>query len=464
MNACARSWAHDEFGDAALGDQRLADRLCEMAATVARRPAGKLTRVFATGAAREAAYRFVENDRVDPAAILAAHQAATGHRAAAHPFVYVAIDQSAVQITDRTGKGFGPVGRKDFGAGVQAMSALALAPTGEPLGLAALDVWTRDVERCPDYKADRRPVSERETQFWLDAATQTAALMATHAPGTQAWLQLDRGADSTAVLEHLTALGLCFTIRSSSDRRIRAQRGCRDHLDACLRRAPRLGTYRLPAARDDDGHATSVVMEVRIATVELDLPHGFRGRGPRRALRVTVVDARQRDATGTTPLHWRLLTNRTVRTLDDARAVIAGYTMRWRVEDFHLAWKSGTCHIEQTRVRSLPVFARWATILAAVAVRAQHLLALSREQPNLPATVAFSRDEIEAVIILRKPRGVARDADPTLGQLVRWIADLGGYVGPSNGPPGIRILSRALVEVTTAANVVAAMRKPRRRM
>jgi len=35
-----------------------------------------------------------------------------------------------------------------------------------------------------------------------------------------------------------------------------------------------------------------------------------------------------------------LLTNVAVNSIDDALAVIAGYTKRWRVEEFHKTWKS----------------------------------------------------------------------------------------------------------------------------
>ena len=128
-------------------------------------------------------------------------------------------------------------------------------------------------------------------------------------------------------------------------------------------------------------------------------------------------------------------------------------------QEFHFAWKSGLCNIERSQLRDPEHFAKWATLLAAVAARAERLKKLSREQPDLPATVEFTRDEIDAVILLRQPAGVTMGATATLGQVVRWIADLGGYTGKSSGgPPGVKVIGRALPEVAAAAAALAAVR------
>ena len=70
-------WATQEFGNAALGDDRRTQRAVCMAAAVAAHPAGKVTQVFTQSAGREGAFRFLENNHVSvPALAAAAHQAA----------------------------------------------------------------------------------------------------------------------------------------------------------------------------------------------------------------------------------------------------------------------------------------------------------------------------------------------------------------------------------------------------
>ena len=53
-----------------------------------------------------------------------------------------------------------------------------------------------------------------------------------------------------------------------------------------------------------------------------------------------------------------LLTNAPTGTLGEAQAVLRGYAMRWRIEEFHKTWKSGRCHVELTQLRSPSAFIR----------------------------------------------------------------------------------------------------------
>src|SRR5678815_5278638 len=99
-------------------------------------------------------------------------------------------------------------------------------------------------------------------------------------------------------------------------------------------------------------------------------------------------------------LRWTLITNARVQTLHEAITVVNGYTTRWRIEEFHRAWKRGVCHVEDTQLRSRQAIIKWATILGAVAVRATRLAYLAREKPDLPASEEFSPAEIAAAVLL----------------------------------------------------------------
>jgi hypothetical protein len=145
-----------------------------------------------------------------------------------------------------------------------------------------------------------------------------------------------------------------------------------------------------------------------------------------------VVEARERGKRRDGVL-WRLLTTKPVTTFVEAKRVIDASTRRWRIEEFHLAWKSGACGIEQSWLREREHFFKWATITAAVAARLERIKLLSRTEPERNALDEFTRDEIDAAIALRKPTGVAFGAKPTLGEMTRWVADIGGYTGKSSG-------------------------------
>lgn len=461
MQDSAEAWSLEEFGDAALGDPRRTARLVAMGSRAARQPGGKVTQVF-EGAAREGAYRWLENEDVSAEAVTSAAARAAARRAANHRLVFVPIDQSSLSITDRAGTHFGPKAQPSMAAsGAQAMSALAVSPDGVPLGLVGQSIWTRSWPTEPKNVAAHyaRTSDECETQRWNEVISASTAIMKEIAPDTLPWFQLDRGADASLVLRHLVELGVAFTVRAASNRRIRVAKGWR-LLNDVLGESPCIGHYPLVLDETRRRARRVALIDVRAVSVDVAVPLGRHGQGPRQHLMLTAIEARERSPVdGETPVLWRLLTNRTIETMADVRDVIDGYTMRWRVEEFHLAWKSGTCNVEDSLLRSVEAFTKWATILAAVAVRAERLKQLSRETPELPAETEFSRDEIDAVIILRKPKGVSPGATATVGQIVRWIADIGGYTGKSSGgPPGVRVISRALDRVYAAAEAIASLR------
>ena len=141
------------------------------------------------------------------------------------------------------------------------------------------------------------------------------------------------------------------------------------------------------------------------------------------------------------------------------RKVVFGYTQRWRIEDFHRAWKSGVCNVEDNQLRARAHVVRWATVLAAVAIRAERLKHLSRERPTEPATLEFSALEIEALILLkrhyRKRTETITDDVPDLETATRWVAELGGYTGKSSGgPPGAITIRRGLEYLRPAAEAL----------
>jgi hypothetical protein len=429
-----------------------------MAAQLAAQPAGRITEAFASSAAaREAAYRLVENDHFMATALGKAMHNAAARRASAHSEVIVPIDGVTLTVA-HAGAGFGPVSSKDHGNGAQAMTGLALTPDGVPLGVLGQVFWTRSSTRSPEYRRDKRPISERETGHWLTVLTQATEALRREAQSTTPWFQLDRGGDCAEVLLHALGLKVELTVRACYDRVVTGGK-----LWAKAAAGTYLGSYRLRVAKPGARARTATIV-VRARQVELHLRPGPRAQGPLRLQTMYVVEARERGKRRDGVL-WRLLTTKPVTTFVQARRVITAYTLRWRIEEFHLAWKSGACGIEQSWLRQQEHFFKWATITGAVAVRLERIKLLSRAEPERNALDEFSRDEIDAAIALRKPKGIGFGARPTLGEMTRWVADIGGYTGKSSGgPPGIRVLSRGFERVETAALAIASLRKdPRSR-
>jgi hypothetical protein len=459
------SWANTQFRHVDLGDPRRDRRLIEMGAQAARSPAGKVSDVYRSAASRQAAYDFLESDLVTPSSIAQGVGVACAKQCAELAFAFLPTDGSTATIVDRAGnKGLGSVGARGKAGprGVKVVSVVALDPAGVPVGVAAQEYWARPVRprvsrREQKKESRRRRDDEKETRHWLDAITHAGQRF--DEAGARGWFLVDREGDARPVLQTLASTGHLFTVRSRSDRALENVEGLPSKLRARLAQQPVFTEYDVEVPAAHQRRARTARMQVRV----LDVTLRMRVADTRHALSLPVTALWAREV-GTTPpgekaLDWLLFTNYPVRTPEQANLVVYGYTMRWRIEEVHKAWKSGTCHIEDTQLRSCNAFVRWATILFAVATRAERLKHLSRDQPDLPASVELSKHEIRALILLKrrqkKRTELVPDTMPTLAQATRWIADLGGYNGKSSGgPPGVITIQRGLLDVRAAADLL----------
>jgi hypothetical protein len=456
-------WAVEEFGAARLGDARWRARLIAMGAEVARRPGGKVSKVFNSAATRQGAYGLLERAEIGAAEIVAAMVAAAGRRCASLPFVYVPVDGSSVTITDKARtKGFGNVGDHVHGArGLKVISALLVSPLGVPLGLGAQIWWARQREAAKKSR-ERRRTEEKETQHWLEAMQQAREVIDAEAPQTRLWFQLDREGDAWPIITDAGKGGHWFTIRGTHNRRVRLPDGSQTYLRTVLGLQPVACTYTLSVSAGPNRSARLARMVVRGCEATLD----FRDKRTKKHFpkTVNVVLAREDGTTpaGERPVEWLLLSNRPITTVEALTQVVLGYAQRWRIEEFHRTWKSGACDVEDMQLRSMAAAQKWATILAAVAVRIERLKLLSRKEPERPASDEFTPGELKAIAALRFGEQ-ARTKLPevqgsTIKEAVHWVAEIGGYTGKSSGgPPGSITISRGLQEVLTVARALAAM-------
>jgi hypothetical protein len=473
-------WAREEFGHTALGDRRRTSRLVSMAAAVGARPAGKVTQVFTVDAERQGAYGLLGNEDVSADALaLGAHQACA-RRCSHAPFAYVPLDDSSVRVTDRKrAKGTGQIGSSVAAArGFKVMSALGVTPDGVPQGVCGQRFWARNrtrvqarakatrglskeqrrkaKRRLKAQQNRRRRFEDKEPYRWIEVGTQVHSVFASHAPTCRPWLQCDRGADKQDVLVAMLQRQWLFTVRASYDRCLESGQ----KLWAHLQNQPRLGTYRLEVPSRKGQPARLATMAVRAAPVRLCLRS--KATGQERTAEVWAVWAQEVGVRprGCAQIEWMLLTSAEVTTLTEAQEVLLGYATRWRVEEMHRTWKSGGCHVEDTELHEPERILKWASLLCSVAMRIARLTYLARTQPDVPADTELSRDELDATIALKKPPGWGLGETPTLGEAVRWLADLGGYTGQSSGgPPGQTVIGRGLKRVESAAAAFKTLRE-----
>jgi hypothetical protein len=463
------AWSSEQFGQTQLGDARRTARLVQMGAAVARSPAGKVSAVFVDDAELQGAYDWLESPHVPAEGLEFGVGQAAARRCVEQDHIFVAVDGSSLTFVDRVGaRGLGSVGTYSRGAlGLKVISALALSSTGVPIGLLRQVTWRRPVEKPSRRRpASKRPIAKKETRHWLDAVGSSAQRIEAAGGKTRITYVIDREGDSAAMLSTLAQTAQGFIVRGNWDREVTAEDGRRWKVRNLLGYCKPLGCYDLDVAARPGRSAR--VASIELATAEVTLT--IKDPTSRKIidLKLTAVRAREIGTApkGEQPIDWLLLTTMPASTFKQARAVVTGYTFRWRIEEFHRTWKSGGCHVEDSQLRSMPALQKWALVLATVAVRTERLKLRARAEPDVSATTEYSDAEIQAIILLKKHSGrTIPNEIPTLGQATIWVAELGGYTGKSSGgPPGVTCIARGLLRVRAAADAIEVLlREPEMR-
>lgn len=169
-----------------------------------------------------------------------------------------------------------------------------------------------------------------------------------------------------------------------------------------------------------------------------------------RQVEVTGLIARElAPPAGVEPLEWRLLSNRSIAGLEEARTLIDWYRARWEIELYFHVLKNG-CRPEALQLGRIERLERALALYMVVAWRIAFLMRMGRNCPDLDAALFFEPDEWRGAYILNGKKPPA--ASPRLNDVIRLIARLGGFLGrKGDGEPGVKTIWLGLQRVTDFA-------------
>ena len=426
-------WATRIATATVLPDPRLNRRLGTILDDLAHRPTDSIPQATADWGQAKAVYRFLDNDRVTPADLIAGAARETARRAHRHPVVLVVQDTTSLNFTANEALAeLGPIGSSGRARGLLVHTSLALSPDGMVLGVVGQQLWARPK---PGEPAPR----EKESGKWIEGIDQARrALLESDGSPPRLIHVMDREGDVWDVLQALDDLGDGAIIRCAQDRRVAGPLG-RAHAAIRDRRALECRVMAVP--RSHGRAAREARVEVRTLRVALvpDLekyPHAW-------PMTWSLVEVWEPDPpAGTKGLHWRLWTTEPAADAAEAWEVVRHYTRRWPIEEFHLTLKSG-CRIEALRLEGWERLLKAVVLYSLVAARVVGLRDHARLAPEAAATGLLNADET-AVLRARFDRGRV-GAALTWKQSVLWIGRLGGHLNrKGDGMPGVRTLWRGL--------------------
>ena len=192
------------------------------------------------------------------------------------------------------------------------------------------------------------------------------------------------------------------------------------------------------SARSRSRESRTAELEIRKATIELRPPvHGSRQLPA--SITVNVVLSEEiNPPEGVDPIGWMLATTLPIGTDEEVQRVISSYCVRWQIEVYFRTLKSG-CKIEQRRFEAIERVFNALAFFSVIAWRVMHVCHLGRECPDMDCEVMFEPSEWKSVFsVLGEP--IPSEGCPSLNEVVRSIARLGGFMNREKDHPGTQTL------------------------
>ncbi|MFB1489902.1 MULTISPECIES: IS4 family transposase [unclassified Thiocapsa] len=425
-------WAEAEFEALDLCDARRNRRVIHLVERLAERPTASLPGACQGWGDTQGAGLLLGNDAVAPLALVEPHRASTIQRMTAHPVLLCLQDTTELNFNGRAIAGLGPLS-DEAQRGMSLHPTLAVSPARELLGI--LDAW---MWASAFKDADGIRPGILESTRWVEGNERVAELAA-RLPDTRLVYVGDREADMRELMVIARDLGhpADYLVRARHNRVLpKGQR-----LWSSVQASEPLGevTFTLPAGR---GRKARTVRQVLYAQ-SVRFPDGRRGGGK---VSATCLIAQEIDAPpGVKPIVWRLLTSRSVSSLEDAAERIDWSRARWDIEGLFFTLKEG-CRVEALQLGRIERIVRALMLHLVIAWRIMQLMRLGRTLPDLDAELLLNAYEIKAADILTKtllPTGAAR-----LNEVIRLMARMGGLLGrKGDGEPGVKTLWLGLQRV-----------------
>jgi len=261
----------------------------------------------------------------------------------------------------------------------------------------------------------------------------------------------DQGSDTFEFLESEFHSGRRFVIRACKKRKVfpgHEAKGKPLPLQEYADSLPEFGRFTMDVQAQAGRKArTAAEFIVRGGAVLVCPPHaknGLHGDDPLPLYVVRVTEVKPPH--GEKPIEWTLLTNETVNNFNDAWRVTRWYELRWIIEEYHKAQKTG-CQVEDMQFTTTDRLEPAIALLSIVAITLLNLRDASRrpDAKTRPAKEVMADDYIEVLSIWR--HGKIRE-NWTVHDFFYALARLGGHQNRKcDSQPGWLVLWRGWMKL-----------------
>lgn len=387
-------WAKMQFGDIQLFNRKKTKRLVCIASRLAENKGVSLARLFDRWYDVKATYNLLNHKIMDPDTIQSEHRKLTFEAMASYTEDVLAIeDASEFEWNWKEAiAGLGPIGsgrKKDQGFILQSTLAVGIKPKTSSerdyeidiLGLAFQQYHVRAQKKKKVKK--RRAIDEYlETDLWR------TLLQKGMIPRKKNIIRVcDRAADIYEVLAEAQEYGCGYIIRLKHDR---LDLETQTHIQEQMRELPPMGMTMV------DKKEGRLQLEINWKQTELRAPQRPKEK-KLESLKSTVVHVWGKAPKSGELIEWFLHTNLPVNSLKDAIKIAQYYGLRWIIEDYHKALKTGL-RAEDLQCKTAHALFAAISIMSVVALRLINLREKLRIAPEDPAEKSgLSIEEIKVL-------------------------------------------------------------------
>lgn len=445
-----QSWAQEELKCAQLPDARLNRRLMKLVEDFANQPTASIPQASGNKAATKGAYRFFNSPRVKPEDIRMAHIQNSIQRLNQEKQAMVLIIQDTTELDFSDHPATKNIGYLDHPAkrGLKVHSTLTVNLEGVPLGMVYQEVWARDPKSLGKRHNRRKfQTKDKESQRWLNGLIASQQRIP---EGIQVVCIADREADIYDLFALPRRGGVELLIRAAHNRLVDHEAG---HLWEAIRQSPIRGEITIKLGRKAQQPPRKATLTVRYEKLAILPPKHRANRSSLKPILVNVILVEEEaPPKGVSAVRWLMITTLPVNSFEDAIRCTKWYSFRWLIERYHFVLKSG-CAIEELQLEEADGIHRALATYCIVAWRLLWLTHEARENPDMPCDKVLEVHEWQSLYCkvhetLKLPKKV-----PSLREAVRWIAQLGGFLGrKGDGEPGVKTIWRGLMRLHDIAD------------
>ncbi|MDQ7049127.1 MAG: IS4 family transposase [Enterobacterales bacterium] len=376
-------WANNLFSSAKLGDKRRTKRLVKLSHLMASNTGSSIVKASGTQAAIEGSYRFIRNDAIEADDIATAGFSSLLSELKSSKNILALEDTSTLSYRHNVTKelGFTGASKKCKAKGMLAHSVLMVdAQTEHTIGLAEQHRWCRkDEDFGTKHQRKQREYKTKESYKWQRSSE---AMTARYASVMDNIISVcDRESDIFDYIAYKEKHQQRFVVRAKHERIVT---GDGDKLTPYINQQSSELSYQVKIQQKGGRKARIANVAVRFASVTISPP---KKQAMCDDIKLTLISCNEiSPPEGAKALCWKLYTNEAVNCAADALKTVRYYELRWRVEEYHKAWKSAGTQVESFRLQTRQNLEKIIVITAFIAVRLLQLRELSGNKEKAKST------------------------------------------------------------------------------